>query len=222
MDGNGRWARGRFLPRAFGHKAGADSARAIMLHAAERGVRYLTLYAFSSENRLRPAFEVAQLLGLLQEYLRREIEFMCRHGLRAVFLGDLSGLSSEIAAAAEHMVRATAHNTRMTLALAVNYGGRYELARAATAACNAGLNAGTAPDEALQLLQANLDTAQLPDPDLMIRTGGEKRLSNFLLWQSAYAELYFCDTLWPDFTPVHFDTALTDYAARQRRFGKTA
>lgn len=217
MDGNGRWARKRFLPRVFGHRAGADSARAAMLHAAARGIGYLTLYAFSTENRQRPAFEVGKLMNLLRNYLHKETEFLCANNFKAVFLGNLAELGQDIVEAAATMRRATQHNTGMSVALAVNYGGRQELAQAAQRAF------GTAPTDtqasAVSRLERCLDTAGLPDPDLLIRSGGEKRLSNFLLWQTAYSELYFCDTLWPDFGPADFDAALHDYAGRKRRFG---
>ncbi len=212
MDGNGRWARRRFLPRVFGHKIGADVARRIILAASNQGIGYLTLYALSSENRTRPAFEVAQLLRLLENYLQNEIDFLISHNIKAVFIGDIAAMGAQVVALTARMVQATQHCTGMTLVLAINYGARDEITRAIQQAAHNNVNNW----------QRYLDTAHLPDPDLIIRTGGEQRLSNFLLWQAAYAELWFTPVLWPEFTAQHLAQALQSYSTRQRRYGQVS
>jgi undecaprenyl diphosphate synthase len=223
MDGNGRWARRRALPRHAGHRSGVGSVRRTVELAAERGVKYLTLFAFSSENWARPREEVSKLMGLFVEALQREVDELHRNNVRLEFIGAReqlqSGLIDKIAAAEAQ----TADNTGLRLIVAVAYGGRWDIVRATQALAGkvaAGeLQASNIDDEAIA---AELQLAGVPDPDLLIRTGGEQRISNFLLWNLAYAELYFCDTLWPDFGDKDFDQALAFYAARQRRYGHTS
>jgi len=212
MDGNGRWAKARGLPRAAGHRAGAEAARAVLRAAGEAGVECLTLYAFSSENWRRPAQEVSDLTGLLRFYLQRELDSLHREGIRLRILGDHKAFEADVAAMVDRAVAKTAANRRMTLAIALNYGGRAEIVNAARRAAAKG-----AIDE--PAIEAELDTAGLPPLDLVIRTSGEHRLSNFLLWQAAYAELLFVDMLWPDFDGEALRDALAAYARRERRYG---
>jgi undecaprenyl diphosphate synthase len=212
MDGNGRWAKARGLPRAAGHRAGAEAARAVLRAAGEAGVECLTLYAFSSENWRRPAQEISDLTGLLRFYIQRELASLHKEGIRLKILGDHNAFESDVARMVDKAVDRTAGNSRMTLAIALNYGGRAEIVRAAQAAAEAG-----PIDEAS--IERALDTHDLPPLDLLIRTSGEHRLSNFLLWQAAYAELLFVDTLWPDFDGDALRAALADYARRERRYG---
>ena len=212
MDGNGRWAKARGLPRAAGHKAGAEAARAVLRAAGESGVECLTLYAFSSENCRRPAQEISDLTGLLRFYIQRELDSLHREGIRLVILGDHTAFEADVAKMVDKAVAKTAGNTRMTLAIALNYGSRAELVRAARKAAEKG-----EIDESA--IESGLDTAGLPPLDLVIRTSGEHRLSNFLLWQAAYAELLFVDTLWPDFDGDALRAAFADYAKRDRRYG---
>jgi undecaprenyl diphosphate synthase len=212
MDGNGRWAKARGLPRAAGHRAGAEAARAVLRAAGEAGVECLTLYAFSSENWRRPAQEISDLTGLLRFYIRRELDSLHKEGIRLKILGDHNAFEADVVKMVDKAVARTADNRRMTLAIALNYGGRAEIVRAARAAATAG-----AIDEAA--IERALDTGDLPPLDLLIRTSGEHRLSNFLLWQAAYAELLFVDTLWPDFDGDALRAALADYARRERRYG---
>ena len=220
MDGNGRWAKAKGLPRAAGHKQGAEAARKVLRAAGEAGVECLTLYAFSSENWRRPAEEVGDLMGLLRFYLRSEVEALHKEGVRLRIIGDYKVFSPDIVSLIEEGLRRTAGNRRMTLAIALNYGSQAELVGAAqrlAARAAAGKMAPEAIDEAA--IAAELDTADLPPLDLLIRTSGECRLSNFLLWQAAYAELLFVETLWPDFGADQLRAALAAYAARERRFG---
>ena len=212
MDGNGRWAKARGLPRAAGHRAGAEAARAVLRAAGEAGVECLTLYAFSSENWRRPAQEISELTGLLRFYIQKELDSLHREGIRLKILGDHTAFEADVAAMVDKAVTKTAGNTRMTLAIALNYGARAELVRAARAAAAAG-----EIDEAA--IERALDTQDLPPLDLLIRTSGEQRLSNFLLWQAAYAELLFTDTLWPDFDGNALRAALDAFARRDRRYG---
>ena len=212
MDGNGRWAKARGLPRAAGHRAGAEAARAVLRAAGEAGVECLTLYAFSSENWRRPAQEISDLTGLLRFYIRRELDSLHKEGIRLKILGDHNAFEADVVKMVDKAVARTADNRRMTLAIALNYGGRAEIARAARAAAAAG-----EVDEAT--IERALDTNELPPLDLLIRTSGEHRLSNFLLWQAAYAELLFVDTLWPDFDGDALRAALADYSRRERRYG---
>jgi undecaprenyl diphosphate synthase len=212
MDGNGRWAKARGLPRAAGHRAGAEAARRVLRAAGEAGVQCLTLYAFSSENWRRPAQEISDLTGLLRFYIQRELNSLHKEGIRLKVLGDHKAFEADVAAMVDKAVAKTAGNSRMTLAIALNYGARAELVRAARIAAEAG-----EIDEAA--IERALDTHDLPPLDLLIRTSGEQRLSNFLLWQAAYAELLFTDTLWPDFGAEALNEALADYARRERRYG---
>jgi undecaprenyl diphosphate synthase len=212
MDGNGRWAKARGLPRAAGHRAGAEAARAVLRAAGEAGVECLTLYAFSSENWRRPAQEISDLTGLLRFYLQRELNSLHKEGVRLKVIGDHNAFESDVAKMVDKAVERTAGNTRMTLAIALNYGSRAELVRAARAAAATG-----EIDE--ESIERALDTRDLPPLDLLIRTSGEQRLSNFLLWQAAYAELLFVDTLWPDFDGDALRAALAVYARRERRYG---
>lgn len=220
MDGNGRWAKARGLPRAAGHRQGAEAVRKVIRAAGEAGVECLTLYAFSSENWRRPAAEISDLMGLLRFYLGSELNALHKEGIRLKILGDYSAFQVDIAEMIEKAVAKTADNRRMTLAIALNYGARNELVNAArTLARRAaeGEIAAEAIDEAM--IDGALDTHGLPPLDLLIRTSGEHRLSNFLLWQAAYAELLFVDTLWPDFDGDAFRAALADFAVRERRYG---
>ena len=220
MDGNGRWAAARGLPRVAGHREGAKAVRRAIEAAMRNGVGWLTLYAFSSENWRRPAGEILDLTGLLRHYLRTEIAELAANGVRLRVIGDREKFDPDIRAELQAAERATVANTRLNLTVALSYGGRDEIvaaARALAEAARAGRLDPAAIDEAA--VTAALSTAGMPDPDLVIRTSGEQRLSNFLLWQSAYAELVFQDVLWPDFGPTHFAAALAEYARRERRFG---
>ena len=220
MDGNGRWAKQRGLPRVAGHRAGAESVRRALQAAADNGVEVLTLYAFSSENWRRPEEEISDLTTLMRFYLERELKTLEKERVRVKLIGDYSAFGPELAQRLEQAVEQTASNTRLTLVVALNYGSRAELTAAArklAAKAAAGEIAPESIDE--QAIEAELQTADLPELDLLIRTSGEVRLSNFLLWQAAYAELLFLDTLWPDFDERAFADALTIYAARERRFG---
>jgi undecaprenyl diphosphate synthase len=220
MDGNGRWAKARGLPRAAGHRQGAEAARKVLRAAGEAGVECLTLYAFSSENWRRPQDEINDLMGLLRFYIGKELDSLHREGIRLVILGDHKAFQPDVARMIDEAVARTAGNRRMTLAIALNYGARAELVQAARRIAQraaAGEIAAEAVDETM--IEESLDTAGLPPLDLLIRTSGERRLSNFLLWQSAYAELLFIDTLWPDFGGDALRAALSDYAGRERRFG---
>ena len=215
MDGNGRWATRRYLPRVAGHKKGLDVLRACVRHCGERGVRVLTVFAFSSENWNRPPEEVSGLMKLLAMALGREVPQLQKEGVRLHFIGDRAALSDKVRAGLAQAEADTAANTRMIFNVCFNYGGRWDIAHAAARLAAHG--------EAIteKSLDAALALAHVPDPDLVIRTGGERRLSNFLLWLAAYAELYFSDKLWPEFDSAALDEALADYAARERRFGRT-
>ena len=220
MDGNGRWAKARGLPRVAGHRAGAEAARRALRAAGEAGVECLTLYAFSSENWRRPKTEIADLTGLLRFYVQRELDSLHREGIRLKVLGDHNAFESDVARMVDDAVARTAGNSRMTLAIALNYGSRNELvgaARRLAAEVAAGRLGADEIDEAR--IEGELDTGGLPPLDLLIRTSGEQRLSNFLLWQAAYAELLFIDTLWPDFDEAVMRSALAEYARRERRYG---
>lgn len=223
MDGNGRWATRRRLPRVAGHRKGAEAVRRIVEAAADLGVRYLTLFGFSSENWSRPALEVQELMSLLRSYLRSEVAELNRTGIRLRIIGDRSRLARDILDLIDHAESTTAHNTRMTLIIALSYGARQELIRAAQRLAQA-VQRGEVVPEAIDegLLAGCLDTAGIPDPDLIIRTSGEKRLSNFLLWQSAYAELVFTETLWPDFSRADLEAAFAEFRQRERRYGATS
>ena len=222
MDGNGRWARKRGLPRHAGHKSGISSVRRTVELAAERGVRYLTLFAFSSENWSRPREEVSRLMGLFLEALQREVDELHHNNVRLEFVGARSQLQAGLVEKIDAAERRTAGNSGLHLLVAVAYGGRWDIVQAAKTLAGkvaAGSMDPAAIDE--NAIAAELQLGGLPDPDLLIRTGGEQRISNFLLWNLAYAEIYFCDTLWPDFGDRDFDDALAFYAVRQRRYGHT-
>ena len=223
MDGNRRWAEACGLPVSLGHRAGADAARRAIEAAAQQGVSWLTLFAFSSENWLRPAEEVTALTSLLRLYLRSEVETLVREGVRLRVIGDRARFGSETAREIGWAEAATAGGTRLNLTIALSYGGRAEIVEAARAIARA-VQAGLLEPEALDevTFASRLFTAGMPDPDLIIRTSGEQRLSNFLLWQAAYAEFVFLDVLWPDFTAGHMAEALADYARRERRYGTRA
>ena len=216
MDGNGRWATRRFLPRVAGHKQGVESLRRCVKACVARGVGVLTVFAFSSENWNRPVEEVSGLMDLMVGALGREVPKLSQDGVRLHFVGERGGLSEKIIAGLLQAEAATAHNSRLVLNVCFNYGGRWDIARAA-----AQIVARGEP-----LTEASLDAAMalshVPDPDLFIRTGGEQRLSNFLLWQSAYAELFFSDRLWPEFDEAALDDAIAAFQRRERRFGQTS
>jgi undecaprenyl diphosphate synthase len=220
MDGNGRWARARGLPRIAGHRRGAEAVRRTVTAAAEIGVPYLTLFGFSSENWKRPLTEVDDLMGLLRHYLRGEIAELHGKGVRLRVIGDTARFAPDIVAMIDHAEALTRDNRRINLTIALSYGGRAELvaaARAIAAEARSGSLDPEAIDEAL--ISRHLFTAGLPDPDLLIRTSGEQRISNFLLWQCAYAELVFTKTLWPDFGRADLEQAIADYSGRERRYG---
>ncbi len=216
MDGNGRWARQRLLPRVAGHKKGVDALRACVRLCMERGVRVLTVFAFSSENWARPADEVSGLMELLATALGREVPSLEANGVRLHFVGERQGLSEKVCEGLTHAQARTAHNDRLILNICFNYGGRWDIAQAAASLAARG--DAITPES----LDRALALAHVPDPDLLIRTGGELRVSNFLLWQLAYTEMHFSDVLWPDFDAPHLDAAIASYARRERRFGKTS
>ena len=218
MDGNGRWARQRRLPRIAGHKRGVEAVRATVKACAERGVAYLTLFAFSSENWRRPAEEVALLMQLFQMALTSEVEKLHRNGVRLKVVGDTRRFDAGIRRAIESGERLTAGNEVLTLTIAANYGGRWDILQALNRYVRE--HPGAPVEETA--LSPYLAMSYAPEPDLFIRTGGEQRISNFLLWQLAYAELYFTDTLWPDFDAAALDLAIASYCGRERRFGRTS
>ncbi len=223
MDGNGRWARARGLPRTAGHRRGAESVRSAVESARELGVSYLTLYGFSSENWKRPAHEVDDLMGLLRLYLRREIKELKRNGVRVRVIGDRERLPADIVELIEGAESDTVVNKGLTLIVALSYGARAEITAAARRIAEdvkAGILETDAVDE--DAFERYLSTSGIPDPDLLIRTSGEQRLSNFLLWQCAYAELVFVDTLWPDFSRDDFEDAILEFRRRERRYGSSA
>ena len=223
MDGNGRWAKKRFLPRVAGHRKGVEAVRATVKHAIERGVRYLTLFAFSSENWRRPADEVTILMELFLRALEQEVAKLHDNGIRFKVIGDITRFDPrirELIAGAEAL---TACNSQLTLSVAANYGGRWDIAQAAQAFYRA--HPGAIADAAVpdpERIAPYLSMNYAPEPDLFIRTGGEQRISNFLMWQLAYTELHFCDLLWPDFDAIALDAAIASYATRERRFGRTS
>jgi undecaprenyl diphosphate synthase len=220
MDGNGRWAAARNLPRVAGHREGARAVKRTVESAMRHGVGWLTIYAFSSENWRRPAGEVLDLTGLLRQYLRTEIAELGQNGVRLRFIGDCSRFDAGIQQDLAGAERETADNTRLNLTVALSYGARAEILAAARAMGEAAKDGRLDPDALTEEGFARfLSTDGIPDPDLIIRTSGEQRLSNFLLWQAAYAELVFLDVLWPDFGEEHFAAAMADYARRERRFG---
>jgi len=221
MDGNGRWARARKLPRLAGHQAGMETLRRIVRHAGQKKLEWLTLYAFSSENWRRPAAEVGSLLALLKLFIRRDLHDLQQNNVKIKIIGDRGALSADIAALLHEAEEQTKANNGLNLIVAFNYGSRNELVRVAARLAAKALSGALEPaaiDE--ECFAAQLDTALIPDPDLIIRTGGDMRLSNFLLWQAAYAELSFVPCFWPDFSVQDFDTALAAYCKRERRFGR--
>lgn len=223
MDGNNRWAKKRFMPGVAGHKAGVDAVRAVVETCAEAGVEVLTLFAFSSENWKRPADEVGALMGLFLMALRREVKKLAANGIRLRILGDRSRFQPELQVAMAEAEQLTAGGTGLLLQVAANYGGQWDITQAAQRLAREVAAGHLQVDEITpDLLQRCLITGELPAVDLCIRTGGEQRISNFLLWQLAYAELYFSELLWPDFKHEAMRAALADFACRQRRFGKTS
>lgn len=220
MDGNGRWAQARSLPRTAGHKRGAEAARTAVETALRLGIPYLTLFAFSSENWKRPKAEVTDLMGLLRHCLNSELKSLKAQGVRVRIIGDRDALADDIVSQIDEAERQTAHNDRLTLIIALNYGGRAEIAAAtrhlAERVANEGLDPASIDEETISHC---LQTREFPDPDLLIRTSGEKRISNFLIWQLAYTELLFVDRLWPDFSRQDFEDAVAEYQSRIRRYG---
>ncbi|HET8693530.1 MAG TPA: polyprenyl diphosphate synthase [Aquabacterium sp.] len=216
MDGNGRWAAKRFMPRGVGHKAGVDSLVNVVKACSDRGIPYLTVFAFSSENWKRPEEEVSGLMSLLIVALSKHLIKLRSDGVRIRVVGDVAQVSDKVRQALADAERQTAENSRLVLTVAFNYGGRWDIVQACRKALDAGVRSDALTEEVLSDFMA---MSYAPDPDLFIRTGGEVRLSNFLLWQSAYAELYFTDCLWPDFDSSELDKALHEYARRERRFG---
>ncbi len=216
MDGNGRWAKKRALPRAVGHQRGVEAVRRLVRSLAGTGLECLTLYAFSSENWKRPDEEVDDLMNLMRRFIKSDLPEFIENKVKLKIIGDWQSLAPDIVAMLEDALAQTADGTQ-TLAVALNYGGQHEIARAAAkAAAQAAADGG---EISIETIAAHLDTADLPPLDLLIRTSGEVRLSNFLLWQAAYAEMLFVDTLWPDFEPAHLARALDDFARRERRYG---
>ena len=222
MDGNGRWAQSRGLPRAAGHKRGAEAVRKTVEAAGNMGVSCLTLFGFSSENWNRPKHEIGDLMGLLRLYLQSEIAELKSKGIKLLVIGDRSRFASDIIALIDEAEADTAANTRLTLVLALSYGGRQEIAGAASRLARLAAEGEIDPDSIdEESFGSYLDTAEIPDPDLLIRTSGEKRISNFLLWQLAYTELVFLDVLWPDFGADDLATAIGEYHQRERRYGSS-
>ncbi|MEQ1534439.1 MAG: polyprenyl diphosphate synthase [Burkholderiaceae bacterium] len=216
MDGNGRWANRRFLPRVAGHKQGVDALHECVKACAERGVKVLTVFAFSSENWERPADEVSGLMELLAKALAREVAQLSKDGIQIHFIGERDSLSDSLKRGFEQAENATVHNSKLIFNICFNYGGRWDIAQAAAKLIAKGLVITPAS------LNFEMSLSHVPDPDLVIRTGGEQRLSNFLLWQAAYSELYFSDKLWPDFNAAALDEAIDEFNQRERRFGKTS
>ena len=223
MDGNGRWASSRSLPRQAGHKAGIKPVRAVVEHCAVLGVETLTLFAFSSENWRRPREEVTGLMSLFIDALHREVAELDENGIRLRFVGELSALSSALKKAIVAAETRTQNNSRMNLVLAVAYGGRWDLARGARKLARAAVDGELNPEDiGEECFESALEMAEFPGADLLIRTGGEKRISNFLLWSLAYSELFFSEVLWPDFAEAELDRAVEFFQQRQRRFGRTS
>lgn len=217
MDGNGRWAKKRFLPRVMGHKRGLDALENMVKHCAQMGVEYLTVFAFSTENWRRPEEEVSFLMGLFLQALKKQVQRLHENNLRVKVIGSRERFSAEIVAGIEAAERLTANNTGLTVSIAADYGGRWDILQAANKLVAEGVSEIT--EEALS---RHLMLGDAPEPDLFIRTGGETRISNFLLWQMAYAELYFTDTLWPDFNEQSLKDAVASFQKRERRFGRTS
>ena len=212
MDGNGRWAKKRMLPRAMGHRRGVETLRDIVRAAGELGLETLSLYAFSSENWKRPEEEINDLMALMRDFIKSDLDTFAENDVRLKIIGDYKALSPDIVEMLEESIARTSKNSRTTLAVALNYGSQDEMVRAARAAAAQG-------EISVSSIEANLDTAGLPPLDLLIRTSGEQRLSNFMLWQAAYAEFWFTETLWPDFSKDELAAALNEFARRERRYG---
>jgi len=220
MDGNGRWAKARGLPRIAGHRSGAEAARRTVAAAAELGIPYLTLFGFSSENWKRPSSEIYDLMALLRHYLRGEIAELHRNGVRLKVIGQTARFAPDIVSMIEHAEVATRENPRITLTIALSYGGRAEIAAAVRTIAEQVARGRLAPEAVDEgCIARHLFTADIPDPDLLIRTSGEQRISNFLLWQCAYSELVFTKTLWPDFSKRDLEQAIDDFCGRERRYG---
>lgn len=223
MDGNGRWAKSQGKPRVFGHKSGVVSVREVTEGAAELGVHYLTLYAFSTENWSRPTFEVNALMTLLVETVRKEVSTLNKNNIRLQAIGNLDGLPEKTRLTLLEGIDLTKDNTRMTLILALNYSSRWEIVEATKRIAQKVAEGQLSPEDIdTTLFTQYLTTKDIPDPELLIRTGGEHRISNYLLWQAAYAELFFTSVMWPDFRKEHFYSAILDYQNRERRFGMTS
>jgi undecaprenyl diphosphate synthase len=220
MDGNGRWAQKRHMPRTIGHAKVAAGVKALVEQCAKLGVKYLTLFAFSTENWSRPAEEVSTLMGLFVQYLEKEMSALAAAGVRLKVIGDVAGFAPELQTRIHAAENATQHNQAITLVVAANYGGKWDVVQAVKNWQTAHPDANASQLTQAQLAQ-HLSTAGMPDVDLLVRTGGEQRISNFLLWQAAYAELYFADILWPDFDVAELNKAFSWYGQRQRRFGLT-
>ena len=212
MDGNGRWAKKRMLPRAMGHKRGVETVRNIVRAAGDLGLETLSLYAFSSENWKRPEEEISDLMGLMRDFIKSDLDEFASNDVRLRIIGNYKALAPDIVDMLEESIARTSKNSRTTLAVALNYGSQDEMVRAARAAAAQG-------EISAEAIEANLDTADLPPLDLLIRTSGEQRLSNFMLWQAAYAEFWFTETLWPDFSKEELAAALNEFARRERRYG---
>jgi len=223
MDGNGRWAAERRLPRAEGHRQGVESVRRTVEAALELGITHLTLFSFSSENWTRPKEEISDLFGLLRRFVRRDLADLHKHGVKIRVIGTRSGLEGDLLRMIDDAIELTKNNTALNLTIAFNYGARDEIARAARRIAEAVAEGSLSPSDVTEeRFGSYLDTAKLPDPDLLIRTSGELRLSNFLLWQLAYAEFVFVDTYWPDFSREDLEAAIVEYQRRSRRFGGTS
>ncbi|MDR3629290.1 MAG: isoprenyl transferase [Desulfocapsaceae bacterium] len=222
MDGNGRWAERRHKPRLYGHRAGADSVRDIVEISREIGIKVLTLYAFSSENWNRPATEVSGLMTILSSYLTSELSRMLKNDIRLISIGDMMKLPEQVRSVLQESIEKTSGNSSLILNLALSYGSRNEMVRAVQILSEKCVRGQLTPGEiSSQTISDHLYTAGISDPDLLIRTGGEARLSNFLLWQASYSEIYFTDVMWPDFKRQQFLEAIADFQNRERRFGKT-
>ena len=220
MDGNGRWAKKRGLPRTAGHAQGARTVEQILEDADHMGIRYLTVYAFSTENWSRPDSEVKALMNLLRTYMKTSLAKCARNNVRIRVIGDKSRLDSDLQASIANLEKETASNTGIGFQIAINYGSRDEIVRAVRKAAQKVKNSEMDPEDiTIDMISDELDTAGIPDPDLLIRTGGEERISNFLLWQTAYSELYFCDAAWPDFNKAELEKAVDAFNNRERRYG---
>ena len=223
LDGNGRWAKAKGMPRNYGHMQGAKAVEDILVDARDLGIKYLTVYAFSTENWSRPEAEVSALMTILRNYLKTSIKKSMKNNVRCRVIGDRSALSEDIRKAIEELEVATAGNTGLTFTIAINYGSRDEITRSVKKIAQKVKDGEVAPEEITEeMIASNLDTDFLPDPDLLIRTCNEQRVSNFLLWQLAYSELYFTPKYWPDFRKADFYEAILNYQHRERRFGKTS